>query len=113
MFLQNITCQKCGGRAASIEITPEYFLKYSGPGGSSGIQGNKISQESASSIIDMLKEEPIDNVKLKNQFYDRAGLCPECKLFYCPKCWNISSSGFGTCPNGHGVSLDPHWSPDD
>jgi hypothetical protein len=113
MFLKNITCQECGARAASIEITSEYFLKYSGPGGSNGIQGDKISQESAAYIVDMLKEEPIDAVKLKKQFDDRAGFCPECRLFYCPRCWNISSSGFGTCPNGHGVSLDPHWSPDD
>ena len=109
---KQIACQKCGGQASSIEITLDYFFKYSGPGGSNGDFGSKITPGEAQDRIEALAE-PIDSDKLKNQFYDRAGFCQHCHQFYCARCWSISSNGFGTCPSGHGQSLDPHWSPED
>ena len=105
-------CEKCGQQASLIEVTSNYFLKYSGPGGSSGEIGRQITPIDAGLILDALAE-PIDAAKLKNQFYDCAGFCPSCRRFYCAKCWSLSSAGYGRCPNGHGQSLDPHWSPED
>jgi hypothetical protein len=46
-------------------------------------------------------------------FYDDAGFCGQCDAPYCYDHWNVSRAGYGTCPRGHGKSLDPHWSPDD
>jgi hypothetical protein len=45
--------------------------------------------------------------------YDNAGVCLPCGRPYCREHWSITASGFGTCPQGHGKSLDMHWSPDD
>ena len=46
-------------------------------------------------------------------FYDDAGFCGHCDAAYCYHHWNVSSTGYGTCPHGHGRSLDPLWWPDD
>ncbi|MEV0811216.1 hypothetical protein [Micromonospora sp. NPDC050200] len=46
-------------------------------------------------------------------FYDDAGFCGQCDAPYCRDHWNVSSTGYGACPRGHGKSLDPHWWPDD
>lgn len=43
--------------------------------------------------------------------YDDIGFCDECKVPYCDIHWSVSATGYGTCPKGHGKSLDPHWSP--
>jgi hypothetical protein len=46
--------------------------------------------------------------------YDNAGICGPCgDLPYCRQHWHVTQSGLGTCPHGHGKSLDSHWSPDD
>jgi hypothetical protein len=48
--------------------------------------------------------------------YDRvhaAGFCQRCGVPYCRRHWQVTRSGYGYCPEGHGKSLDPHWSPDD
>ena len=42
-------------------------------------------------------------------FYDDAGFCQDCDAPYCYRHWNVSESGYGYCPRGHGRSLDPHW----
>ena len=44
-------------------------------------------------------------------FYDDAGFCPGCDAPYCYRHWQVTESGYGSCPRGHGKSLDPHWSP--
>jgi hypothetical protein len=44
-------------------------------------------------------------------FYDDAGFCEQCAAAFCSRHWNVSASGYGHCPQGHGKSLDPHWSP--
>ncbi|MEO3772155.1 hypothetical protein [Micromonospora sp. B9E7] len=46
-------------------------------------------------------------------FYDDAGFCGQCDAPYCYHHWNVSNTGYGACPQGHGKSLDPHWWPDD
>jgi hypothetical protein len=45
--------------------------------------------------------------------HDDAGFCASCGLPYCSRHWQVSRSGYGHCPEGHGKSLDPHWSPED
>ena len=42
-------------------------------------------------------------------FYDDAGFCQDCDAAYCYRHWHVSESGYGSCPRGHGKSLDPHW----
>lgn len=46
-------------------------------------------------------------------FYDDAGFCGRCGVPYCFRHWQVTRSGCGYCPEGHGRSLDPHWSPED
>jgi hypothetical protein len=45
-------------------------------------------------------------------FYDDAGFCDQCEMPYCYRHWHVSQTRYGTCPRGHGRSLDPHWSPE-
>ena len=42
-------------------------------------------------------------------FYDDAGFCQDCDVPYCYRHWQVSQSGYGYCPRGHGKSLDSHW----
>jgi hypothetical protein len=42
-------------------------------------------------------------------FYDDAGFCRDCGVPYCYRHWQVSETGYGYCPRGHGKSLDPHW----
>jgi hypothetical protein len=44
-------------------------------------------------------------------FDDDAGFCDDCGVPYCARHWHLSQTGYGTCPLGHGKSLDPHWHP--
>jgi hypothetical protein len=37
--------------------------------------------------------------------------CDDCGVPYCAAHWHLSQTGYGTCPLGHGKSLDPHWQP--
>ena len=87
------------------------YLTYSGPGGSSGNIGNRIDEEKKIALINTFTE-PFNPIKMKEHFYDMAGYCADCKKFYCGTHWNTSAYGYGTCPKGHGKSLDSHWSPD-
>ena len=130
-------CSKCDNWAAKIEITApnkypkdagswskeertryeryrdfnKNYLTYTGPGGSSGRVGSPIDEEKKAALINAFAE-PFDPIKLKEQFYDMAGYCSGCEKFYCSTHWNANARGYGTCPNGHGKSLDPHWSTD-
>lgn len=130
-------CSKCDNWAAKIEMTEpnsypkeaatwseeelahyekyrdfdSTYLTYSGPGGSSGDIGNPIDEERKKALINAFTE-PFDSMKIKEQFYDMAGYCNDCKKFYCATHWNTSAHGYGKCPDGHGKTLDPHWSPD-
>jgi hypothetical protein len=39
--------------------------------------------------------------------HDDAGFCPGCDAPYCHRHWHLSPTGYGSCPRGHGKSLDP------
>jgi hypothetical protein len=107
-------CSECNRLAAEIELSETsgtWHLKYSGPGGSSGI-GRGISVKEADAIL-LAFTPPYDPEKIKTAgFYDDAGFCTECAKFYCSTHWNVSSTGGGRCLAGHFKSLDPHWSPE-
>ena len=109
-FIQINSCKSCGRQASKIEITPNLFLKYSGPGGWNGLKGDKISEQDALNIK-LIFTTLIEPKPLKARFYDQGGYCDECQCFYCEKCWK-ASNGFGECPVGHGKGLDSHWSPE-
>jgi hypothetical protein len=106
-------CASCTRPAATIEISGEpgaEWLKYSGPGGSSG-SGDRISAGEVEAIRAAFTP-PCEATRIKAAgFYDDAGFCAACSKFYCPTHWNVSSTGGGKCPAGHFKSLDPHWSP--
>ncbi len=84
-----------------------HYLIYSGPGGSNGSIGD---------LIDLERKERLQNIfskpygldKIQNEFYDVAGCCIKCEKFYCTTHWDISSTGYGICPLGHGQPFDPH-----
>jgi hypothetical protein len=95
---------------ARYRVTSSYYLLYEGPGGSNGWVGNPISPECAATIIAAIANPTPEALKACG-FYDGAGLCTECREFYCPDHWSISDTGYGVCPHGHGKSLDPHWHP--
>lgn len=131
------TCRECGSEGAHIEIVapsgyPEsanewrkselasyeqyrdfssHYLLYSGPGGSNGLIGDTITEERVA-LLKSAFTKPFDKAKIKAQFYDMAGYCIPCESFYCTTHWNSTSTGGGTCPQGHTKSLDPHWSPE-
>jgi hypothetical protein len=130
-------CSICGQACASIEIVPphqmpldwkvwsanrqrlflEYrkadriYLLYDGPGGGNGWVGDPIDAERASRINEAFVAPSAQRV-LAAGFYDGAGFCDSCERFYCFAHWNVSTTGGGTCPQGHFKSLDPHWSPE-
>lgn len=57
-------------------------------------------------------QEPLTYESVRTvDLYDDLGFCGDCKVPYCDTHWNVSTSGYGRCPEGHGKSLDPHWSP--
>lgn len=125
-------CKECGRRCASIEVlapaelpaewgswpqdrrdaftkyrvASSHYLIYEGPGGSNGWVGNAISPEKADAILAAIANPTPEAMKACG-FYDCAGLCTECREFYCPTHWSISATGYGFCPHGHGQSLDP------
>ncbi len=135
MTLFRPECIVCKKTTASIEVVPpdevpvhfadwskeaqqyfhrqrqanQFYLIYSGPGGSNG-SGDPIEPEQAKGILSAFAQ-PKTNIR-EADLHDNAGFCIECSEFYCPTHWDISSTGYGTCPKGHGASLDPHWSPD-
>ena len=105
----------CGRRSAHIEVTQRddgtWWLVFEGPAAGNG-NGDRIDARRAEAIVEAF-QEPLTHAKVRGAgFYDDAGYCGRCEAPYCPGHWNVSSSGFGTCPEGHGKSLDPHWSPD-
>ena len=130
-------CSVCGSSSARIEILKpdedpqdlerwearwrdlfeehrdraSWWLLFSSIGGANGVAGDPMSQEKAKRWIDAL-HEPLTFERVRTlDLYDDIGFCGECKKPYCATHWSVSSSGYGTCPKGHGRSLDPHWSP--
>ncbi len=88
-----------------------WWLVFAGPAAGNG-GGDAITAERAAAIVSAF-EEPLTHERIRGaDFYDDAGYCGRCEAPYCPGHWNMTSSGFGRCPEGHGKSLDPRWSPD-
>ena len=109
-------CAMCGGVASTIQLFNEsgkWRLVYEGSdAGTGGPPGVEITPEAAQAIITgFTKPYTVKGIRAAN-FYDDGGYCLECRHFYCPTHWNISTTGGGTCPKGHFKSLDPLWSPD-
>lgn len=113
-----------GGRPHDWESWPEssqaVYLRYRDPqswvlifkgiSGANGL-GDNISVERVARIAHAFST-PHSVAKVRTAgFYDDAGFCAHCDAAYCRKHWNVSRTEYGRCPNGHGKSLDPHWSP--
>jgi len=108
-------CAVCGRPSATIRIearADSLRLVYDGPGGSTGPNGDPITRARCDAITAAFTA-PFDGAKIRAVgFHDDAGFCERCGLFYCPEHWKTSTTGGGTCPQGHFKSLDPHWSPE-
>ena len=108
-------CANCSNFSALVKLveSPEGTrLIYSGPGGSNGNIGDVISQQRVSAIRNAFTPPYANSKLLAAEFYDGAGFCDTCKVFYCSTHWDVASTGGGKCPKGHFKSLDPHWSPE-
>ena len=137
-FIINPPCAVCGKPSAHMELVPpgdlpsrfptwkpelqETFHKYHDPSkwrwlfeGSvtyNGL-GSDITEEQAATET-WAFSEPFEAWRLREVECERgAGFCARCELFYCEGHWNSSVTGYGKCPEGHGETIDPHWSPDD
>lgn len=108
-------CSKCGEVASTFQLFLEFGqwrLVFEGLVAGNGSRGDEISQEGAQAIIAGFAE-PYESQRIRAAgFFDDGGYCLECCQFYCSRHWHVSTTGGGTCPNGHFKSLDPHWSPD-
>jgi hypothetical protein len=108
-------CSCCACSSATVQLLTDregVRLIYSGPGGSNGSKGDRISPDRANAIrLAFSAPYSADGIGSAG-FYDDAGFCRPCAKFYCENHWNVSGSGAGVCPEGHFKSLDPHWSPE-
>ena len=107
-FLLEPICNVCGRPATHVELRQEgdgWRFIYKGIGG-----GN---DDAAALLTAAFADPPHFDLMREADLYDNAGFCEECGLAYCYTHWNTTTTGYGTCPEGHGKSLDPHWSPDD
>jgi len=109
-------CAKCDCIAATIEIRSgngTERLIYNGIVAGTGPGGTPISSGRTRAIASAFTP-PYEAATIRAaDFYDDAGFCASCGVFYCFTHWNPSTTGGGRCPHGHFKSLDPHWSPDD
>lgn len=113
------SCAVCGRPSCRIELIPPsdendwtWQEAYEGPGGMSG-SASPIAEEAATRLISAFSEPFRVSAIRSADLYDDGGFCLTCAKPYCPDHWSISATGFGTCPAGHGKSLDPHWHPPD
>jgi hypothetical protein len=75
--------------------------------------GDDVGPEEAAQLAQAFSP-PLTYEKVRQAgLYDDAGFCAECEQPYCHAHWKVSAGGYGHCPQGHGRSLDPHWSPDE
>jgi hypothetical protein len=134
------SCAICGDRAALVEVLspgelPEDYpswvgayamlresydrhfdlttwrFRFEGVERGNGL-GDTIEVDRARRLIEVftppVSVDRLDEVDL----YDDAAICRPCGVPYCYGHWSVSPTGYGRCPQGHGKSLDPHWSPD-
>jgi hypothetical protein len=88
-----------------------WWLRYQGIVAGSGMVGGDIDEARAERITRAFQQSPGYSAVHAAGFYDDAGFCGKCDTAYCATHWRPTSTGYGTCPRGHGKSLDPHWSP--
>lgn len=90
----------------------QWWLLYEGVAAGNG-GGNSITAEEADRLATAFGlPYSYDRVHLA-ELADDAGFCAACGVPYCYRHWQVSHGGYGTCPERHGKSLDPHWSPED
>ncbi|MGC4860879.1 hypothetical protein [Micromonospora sp. DT68] len=134
-------CAACGRPSARVELVPpgarpadwrrwpsaqrntynaarqggggdQWWLLFSGIAAGNG-SGQPVDVAQAERIADAFAQPYRYAAVTTAGFYDDAGLCSQCDAPYCRQHWNVSNTGYGRCPHGHGRSLDPHWWPDD
>jgi hypothetical protein len=114
-FIYEPPCAACGRAATHVELRREgdaWWFVYEGLVAGNGL-GHRQSDAKAALLTAAFADPPhFDLMQAADLHYDNAGFCVACGLPYCVKHWNVSVSGYGRCPKGHGKSLDPHWSPD-
>lgn len=71
-----------------------------------------VTEERAGLLTAAFADPPNFDLMREAEIYDDAGFCSQCAMAYCSEHWNPSSIGYGHCPQGHGKSLEPLWSPD-
>ncbi len=87
-----------------------WYLLFAGVASGNG-SGDPVSAQRAGQITEAFRR-PLSWAQVRTAgFYDDAGLCQECDAVYCYRHWQVSATGYGHCPRGHGKSLGPHWSP--
>ena len=110
-----VRCSECGKvatRAALRWIAPTNRWEFEYEGIEAGGPWLDIDDAEADTFTEAFRL-PLNFARVRiAALFDNAGFCPECELPYCSDHWSPSETGFGTCPRGHGHSLDPHWSPD-
>jgi hypothetical protein len=88
----------------------QWYLIIDGAAAGSGY-GRPVDAGEAGRIAQAFRLPPrFDQVRTAG-FDDDAGFCDDCGVSYCARHWHVSQTGYGTCPLGHGKSLDPHWQP--
>ena len=74
--------------------------------------GGIVSTDTAALLMEAFTNPPRFEVIRQVQLTDNSGFCERCCVAYCFTHWDPSTTGWGTCPRGHGTGLDPHWSAD-
>lgn len=111
-FVYEPRCAVCDKAATHVELRDEagyWRLLFEGIAVGNG-SGDIIEPADAARVFSAFHPEPNPEL-ICAEFYDGAGYCRDCGVAYCYDHWRPTSTGFGTCPPGHGKSLDPHWSP--
>ena len=89
----------------------QWYLIFEGVTSGNGRLGDAISADRAQTLIEAFRR-PYRFAQVHTAgLYDDAGFCEQCDAAYCHRHWHLSDSGYGRCPQQHGKSLDPHWSP--
>ena len=113
-FLVEPRCAVCGRPATHVELRPGdegWRFVYRGIAGGNG-GGEIITDERAGLLTAAFADPPDFELMRKADLqYDNAGYCTQCGVAYCYDHWDPTVGGYGTCPRGHGKSLDPHWAP--
>jgi hypothetical protein len=85
----------------------QWCLLFEGIEAGNGRGGDAITAAEAAKIAAAFRE-PYQYARVHTAgFYDDAGFCELCDSAYCYDHWDVSDTGYGHCPMGHGKSLDP------